>query len=160
MIPPEALQATMNSPGIISGSMYSHSFRPLTAGVLISGASSPRLNPRPSLFVTMIRVLFAAFLALTFSAVTFAVPREVFKAGVARATPSWKFTNCGAWVFVGLDTVDITERCRHTGTTNNVAIINSVNISPDQPKAGQSLTLSVDFDVTTTIVVGKAAPVV
>ena len=106
----------------------------------------------------MTGVLFAALLALTYSAVALAVPREVVVAGVVRATPNWTFDNCGAWVLVGLDTVYRTERSCHTGDTNNLITVNSASISPDQPKAGRSVTISVDFDVTTTIVVCEAGP--
>jgi len=101
----------------------------------------------------MARLSLVAFLALAFSGVAFAAPpasQEIVAAGDAHTTAGWSYSVCGMSFLVPRDPTCRTKR-RHVGDPNDIVTIKSLNISPDPPKPGQQLTVTVDAFTSETI---------
>jgi len=105
----------------------------------------------------MARLSLAAFLALAFSGVAFAAPpasQEIVAFGDAHTTAGWSYSVCGTLLLVPQDATYRTER-RHAGDPSDIVTIKSLNISPDPPKPGQQLTVTVNAYTSETIEVSE-----
>jgi len=106
----------------------------------------------------MTRFPLVAFLALAFSGVTLAAPplsQEIVTVDDVHTTAGWSYSVCGMSVFVVRDATSWTKRC-HAGDPEDIVTINSLTISPDPPKPGQQITVTIDAFTSETIEVSES----
>jgi len=107
---------------------------------------------------TMTRLPFVAFLALAFSGVALAAPpasQEVVAADDVRTTGGWSYSVCGTCCRVPGATFELNDFVWFVGDPSDIVTIKSLDISPDPPKPGQQLTVTVNAYTSETIEVRR-----
>ena len=96
---------------------------------------------------TMTRLSFVAFLALAFSGVALAAPpasQEIVAVDDVHTTAGWSYSICGTCVACSGCNVEPNDFVWRAGDPSDSVIIKSLNISPDPPKPGQQVTVTIN----------------